>query len=103
MRKGDDMEFQSLALEIHENAVEHGWWEAQRSTPELLCLVHSEVSEALEAYRNKDDENFAEELADIIIRVLDMAIGLGINIQEEVIKKHFKNIKRPYRHGGKIC
>jgi NTP pyrophosphatase (non-canonical NTP hydrolase) len=97
------MEFKSLAKEIHENAVNHGWWEEYRSIPELLCLVHAEVSEALEAYRNKDDANFREELADVVIRVFDMAEGLGINIQEEVVKKHFFNIQRPYKHGGKVC
>ncbi|MDY6895004.1 MAG: MazG nucleotide pyrophosphohydrolase domain-containing protein [Thermotogota bacterium] len=97
------MEFQSLAMEIHENAKNHGWWDKARSIPELLCLVHSEVSEALEAYRNEDKENFAEELADIIIRVFDMAVGNGINIQEEVVKKHMVNTQRAYRHGGKKC
>ncbi|MDY6957775.1 MAG: MazG-like family protein [Halobacteriota archaeon] len=97
------MEFESLAKEIHENAVNHGWWDSPRTVPELLCLVHSEVSEALEAHRNHDKENFAEELADIIIRVFDMAVGLGIDIQEEVIKKHLVNVQRPYRHGGKAC
>ena len=97
------MEFQSLALEIHENAKAHGWWDTPRSIPELLCLVHSEVSEALEAYRNGDKENFAEELADIIIRVCDMAVKDGIDIQNEVVTKHLKNTERPFRHGGKAC
>ena len=92
-----------LAERIHKNAQIHGWWETERSVPELLCLVHSEVSEALEAHRNGDNENLTEELADIIIRVCDMAVGLGIDIEEEVIKKHHVNIKRPYRHGGKKC
>lgn len=42
----------ALAKEIHENAVAHGWWEKPRSMGNLLSLVHSELSEALEAYRN---------------------------------------------------
>ena len=88
---------------IHLNAVKHGWWEKQRPIPELLCLIHSEVSEALEAYRNKDDENFNEELADIVIRVLDMAGGFNIDLQKEIIKKHNININREYKHGGKVC
>jgi len=97
------MEFSTIAREIHENAVEHGWWESKRTVPELLCLVHSEVSEALEAFRNHDEDNFSEELADIVIRVFDMAEGLGVNIQDAVVKKHMANIERPYRHGGKAC
>jgi NTP pyrophosphatase (non-canonical NTP hydrolase) len=89
--------------EIHQNAVKHGWWESERQVPELLCLIHSEVSEALEAYRDGNDENFREELADVAIRLLDTAEGLGINLELEMFNKHRKNMSRPYRHGGKRC
>ena len=37
-----------LAKEIHENAKAHGWWEKNRTLPEVLALCHSELSEALE-------------------------------------------------------
>ena len=60
-------------------------------------------SEALEAYRNHDKKNFAEELADIVIRVFDMAEGLEVDIQAEILKKHEINKKRPFRHGGEAC
>lgn len=90
-----------IANEIHKNAKDHGWWEEKRTIPELLCLVHSEVSEALEAYRVNDNDNFKEELADIVIRVFDMSIGLGINIQSEIFKKHKINEKRSFKHGNK--
>ena len=92
-----------MAKDIHLNAVYHGWWETQRPVPELLCLIHSEVSEALEAYRNQDEKNLAEELADIVIRVFDMAEGLDIDIEKEIIIKHEHNKTREYRHGGKVC
>ena len=42
---------QEMADEIHQNAVDHGWWEEERSFPEIIALCHSELSEALEAYR----------------------------------------------------
>ena len=88
---------------IHENAVNHGWWETTRPTPELLCLIHSEVSEALEAYREANTDLLAEELADVVIRTLDMAAGLGIDLQAQILAKHRKNKTRPWRHGGKVA
>lgn len=40
-----------LARDIHENAKAHGWWDENRSFPEVIALCHSELSEALEEYR----------------------------------------------------
>lgn len=88
---------------VHKLAVANGWWETDRPIPELLCLMHSEISEALEAYRVNDSANFNEELADLAIRLMDLCEGMGINLEEEVAKKHEINLKRPYRHGGKKC
>lgn len=93
--------------EIHKLAIEKGWWETVREVPELLCLIHSEVSEALESYRNKVPEDqqgcLSEELADIVIRVFDMAEAFNIDIAQAVQKKHGYNMLRPYRHGDKVC
>lgn len=41
-----------LRDEVHQNAVEHGWWDEERSFGDIIALCHSELSEALEAYRN---------------------------------------------------
>jgi len=93
--------------EIHQCAVDKGWWEEYRPVPELLCLLHSEVSEALEAYRNYIPEGekgcLSEELADVVIRIWDMCEYFHIDIAEAVNKKYEVNLTRPYRHGGKRC
>jgi NTP pyrophosphatase (non-canonical NTP hydrolase) len=79
----------------------HEWFDDPYKIPAILALIHSEVSEALEGFRHDDKENFAEELADIVIRVLDLAGGLGIDLDREIHVKMEKNRERGYRHGGK--
>jgi len=66
-----------------------------------LCLIHSEVSEALEAVRKNDRDNFAEELADTVIRVFDLCGGLDIDLEGAILAKMEVNRGRGYRHGGK--
>jgi len=93
--------------EVHEYAKEKGWWEKNREIPELLCLIHSEISEALEGYRNNipigDKGWVGEELADAVIRIWDMCEAYNIDIVSEMNKKHQINLERPYRHGNKRC
>ena len=97
-----------LAKEVREINRANGWnvttpsdWEDIYKVPGILALIHSEVSEALEAFRHDDPENFAEELADILIRVLDCACGLRVDIDRAVREKLAKNRTRGFRHGGK--
>jgi len=87
---------------VHLLAVEKGWWDKHRELPELLCLVHAEVSECLEAYRENNAAGVAEELADIIIRVFDIAAAANIDLEKAIKEKHDYNKTRPYRHGGKL-
>lgn len=74
--------------------------------------MHSELSEALEVYRNGYDPNvvyfdkgkpegFAIELADCFIRILDTCEALGIDLQLATEMKLAYNKTRPFRHGGK--
>lgn len=96
--------------EIHATAVEKGWWETDRKEPEILVLIHSEVSEALEAWRENDyysrtkdgkPEGMWVELADVIIRILDYAGHEKVDMAEIIREKMKYNKTRSHRHGGK--
>lgn len=94
----------TLSREAHQTAVEKGFW-ASRSTDDIhsslaeMALIHSEVSEASEALRMGNISNFAEELADIVIRVMDSAAARGFDLQNHVLVKMEKNATREYLHG----
>ena len=67
-----------------------------------MALIHSEESEATEALRKGDRNNFEEELADVIIRVASIAHGLGIDLERTIVGKLEVNKTRGFRHGGKL-
>ncbi len=64
-----------------------------------LMLVVTEVAEAMDAVVEGDEKNFAEELADVLIRVFDIAGTMGINLDFEVSRKTSINAMRPRLHG----
>lgn len=114
------MTLNTLADEIYMNAVTHGFWdnnqtpeERAKLIPEKVALMHSELSEVLEEYRNghsptetyhKDGkpEGIPTEIADVIIRALDFSAGYGIDIDAIVRRKMLYNASRPFKHGGKL-
>ena len=106
------MNLDDVAYELHQTATEKGFWDKCGDGDFIfyakqLCMIHSEVTEAMEAIRkDQGDEKFVEELADIIIRVLDLYAGIsdrtigGLPSLQEVLE-HKANINkdRPRLHG----
>jgi len=101
--------FQRIANHAHTTAVSKGWWEGERNNGELLALIHSEVSEALEALRhgNPPDDKIPEfsgaeaELADVVIRIMDLSAARGWRVGDAIVAKMAFNGTREHKHGGK--
>jgi len=118
-----------LVQEAHQNAINKGWWQEDRSFGELIVLVHAELSEAIEDYRagkdpaeawyeKKDESTFQErrnqpdatwkpcgipsELADVVIRIFDICGRYDIDLEAAIRAKMRHNATRPARHGGKV-
>lgn len=97
-----------LAKVIQGDNTDRGFWDGDRNFGELIALVHSELSEALEAHR-KDlmdthlphRKGIEVELADALIRILDISAGLKLDIGGATMEKLAFNRTRPYKHGKK--
>ena len=88
------MNLTELQREAHAIVVAQGWYDTNRTFGDLIALVHSELSEALKAYlsgkpwwvsgSHKDTngpDGIAANLADVVIRVADMAEWYGVDLQ----------------------
>ncbi len=121
------IDLSALQKDIHAIAKEKGFWDSPitvDTVPAKLMLVVSEVAEAMEAdrkdkkadwdnYRGDESMNwelayerylkgsFGDELADIIIRVLDLSEYLGIDLSSHIEVKVEYNQTRPLKHGKK--
>lgn len=110
MSRPTDNGLDALASVIHETAVTKGFWEGPRNYDQIgnkLALVHSEVTEVLEAIRkNKGSKEVVEEMADVLIRLLDLYSAMHIagfikhSLDEELNLKMEKNILRQRLHGN---
>lgn len=113
------MDLNKFIKEVTETSVKN-WDGVDRSFGDYIALMHAELSEALEEYRNErgyseiwydtayvdnevriKPEGIPIELADVIIRIFSFCGRYEIDIEQALEIKHEFNKTRPHRHGGK--
>lgn len=101
-----------MAEEVLAWCTRKGWEpDAQRQFGTEMALLHSEVSEALEAFRVRGfdaydtpegkPDDVGSEFADVLIRLLHYSAVHGIDLETEFERKMAYNERRPWRHGGR--
>lgn len=112
-----NINWDTLARDLHSTAQDKGFWEPTKRIQDQdafifyakqIAMIHSEATEVLEALRkDKGEREVVEELADIIVRVLDLWAGLDANgvttssLEQVFLEKVRVNQERPYLHGVK--
>lgn len=105
------LDIKDFMKEVHTLARKKGWYDSSRSPLELLALIHSEISEAVECIRKNESPYFKSpegkpegelaELADAVIRIFDYCEYYDLDLESAIKAKHIYNKSRPYRHGNK--